>query len=575
MSDILFRYLLMARQRDHSSYRRFFARNDQLLGAGVEQLVESAASRVSVRSQHERHRIEDVEVPASEHHSVRFYDAAEPEPPETGQFEERHQVFPLRRTLVVDTCSSCLGKAKTPCGRCHGQKQLDCRRCRGSGRSQSVASLGRSGFGAGRCDACGGSGRRRCPICVGSGIQVCVRCKGEGETAKWKAENYWWSIEDRSASQHPLEDPRLVEAFESWFETGVDQVESLAPEVAAEHLGFESPDSQAVVARAAADLSRLEEEARESADRYLFHRTECLLSPAGYTVVREAGRAHYFHLVGRGEKARNVEPRERLDPIKTFGWLGLGGTGLVGWEATVRLIELFGPKVLDAFQIAAAAPVNGLATLAATSGVFLLAGIGRMRRCPPPVLTVGLFPASGQPTPYLTCLAYLGSYCQRLVVLDRIYDVQLERLLGTMRSEGQSESLVVELGDGRRVRLVEVARPARLSDEQLGLAAEAFDAVVILEEKEASEPAEAGRERSAIALEARLRTIADHLPATGRRTSLGIGLLRVDRAVDADLEDETAQPLEAIRAAFVEALDDRSGWAGRYERLWQPIETLL
>ena len=63
MSDVLFRYLLTARRRERSTWRRLLLADDPLLEAGIEQLVETAAARVEVTSQHERVTMESVTVP--------------------------------------------------------------------------------------------------------------------------------------------------------------------------------------------------------------------------------------------------------------------------------------------------------------------------------------------------------------------------------------------------------------------------------------------------------------------------------------------------------------------------------
>ena len=101
MSDVLFRYLLTARQRERSAIRRLFLADDPLLEAGVEQLVETAAARVGVTSQHERVDTREVTVPASRRRSVRFYDVAQPNRPQAGHFEQRSEEFPLKGTLKV------------------------------------------------------------------------------------------------------------------------------------------------------------------------------------------------------------------------------------------------------------------------------------------------------------------------------------------------------------------------------------------------------------------------------------------------------------------------------------------
>ena len=121
MSDVLFRYLLTARRRDKSVFRRLVFADEPLLEAGVEQLVETAAARIEVTSQHERVTRRQDTVPASHRHRVRFFDVAQPNRPRPGRFEERFEEFPLGPTLKVYTCDGCGGSGKVRCRRCSGR----------------------------------------------------------------------------------------------------------------------------------------------------------------------------------------------------------------------------------------------------------------------------------------------------------------------------------------------------------------------------------------------------------------------------------------------------------------------
>ncbi len=553
MSDVLFRYLLMARRRERSFFRRLFIRDDRLLESGVEQLVESACARVEVKSQHERIRRQETEVPASRHQRVQFYDVPQPNRPSPGSFEKRDEEFPLRATLKVFTCSNCSGRGELRCGHCGGRGHSSCGSCGGSGKVRKDNRR----F---TCGSCGGSGSQTCSNCHGSGWETCYRCRGEGQLASWESEIYEWRIEDRDEESYPHKDRRLRRAFRKWLKIDADQLESFAPEAAAEHLGFETPEALEVAARADEERKRLEEEARQSSDRYLFHRTTHVLTPTGYTVVRSgAGTARYFWLVGRGAKAQEVRPPGKFDGRKLLGWMGVSSGGAVTWETAVRLLEALTAQILDPLQIFLGMPAEMLAGGAAASGLMVLSGARRLIHRPPPVLTVGLLPSSGEPTSWLTCLAYLGSYTERLRVLDRAYDTQLERLLGKMRPKRQSESLTVELADGRRIRLIEVGRPSHLSDEQLRFTMQALDGIMILEEVEQS-----GDE-----LEARLRAVASDKADANRITRVTI-----DRA-EVRAEDSGAIPIEAIRQEFLDASDRNVDWERSFDRLWSPIESLL
>lgn len=541
MSDVLFRYLLMARRRDRSLWRRLLFADEQLLEAGVEQLVETAAARIAVTSQHERVNRHTVTRPASRRHRVTFYDVPRPNRPVPESFERRSEEFPLGPTLQVYTCPRCRGAGEIRCRRCRGRGAVRCGYCGGRGRR-----------GGRRCVGCSGAGSKTCLRCSGRGRETCYECRGEGELASWEVEVYRWLIETRSGEEYPLQKHpgRLRRAFDRWLDVDPDRVASLEPAAAAEHLGYQTPEALEVAARADALRQRLEEEVRGLPDRYLFHRSDRSLAPVGYTIVRLAGHARSYWLVGRGERALEVSPWPRLDGRKWLGWLGLPFGGTMAYEGVVQTYDL----ALAGLQLLSTVSAPWLAGGAGLGWLLLLAGVRRVLYRPPPVLTVGLFPAGG-PTTFLTCLAYLGSYSGRLRVLDRAYDTQLERLLGAPRPDRQSESLTVELRDGRKVRLVEVADPARLPDDQLRLVLEALDGVLVL----------ADTRRPAGELEARIRALGEIAPA--------LATVVLDPAGELSAEPPSALPLEALRRAFV-ARDD-AAWDDWFDRLWEPIGRLL
>ncbi len=551
MSDVLFRYLLTARRRERSAFRRLVLADDPLLEAGVEQLVETAAAQVEVTSQHERVGKRDVTVPESRHHSVRFYDVARPNRPREGHFERRTDEFPLRNTLKVYTCPSCSGSGRVRCGSCSGRGNVSCSGCGGSGRVQTGS--GRRGT----CGGCGGSGRQTCFSCHGSGRVTCGQCRGEGRLASWETEVYQWLIEERSGEEYPLEaeQGRVRRAFHRWLGIDPERVASLEPAAVSDHLGFETAAALEVAVRADDHRRRLEAEASSSGDRYLFHRTDRSVAPVGYTVVRLAGKARFYWLVGRGEQALEVTPRGRPDGWKCAGWLGVGSGSLMGYESVALAYEQALP-LLESLQLFGEVPSFWLGGGSAASWLLTLLGVRRVRLRKPPIPTIGLIPAAGQPTAFLTCLAYLGSYLERLRVLDRAYDLQSQRLIGKPRSGRQSESLGIELADGRKIRLVEVPNPRDLSPEKIQLMAQALDAVLILE----------APEQKASDLKARIAA------ATG--PSPRIGTLLVDGGADLGTA-ETALPLEAVRRAFVEDIAGGVDWQDLFNRMWRPLEELL
>ncbi len=547
MSDVLFRYLLTARRRDRSVLRRLVFADEPLLAAGLEQLVETAAARVEVTSQHERVGQRTVTVPASRHRRVRFYDVARPNRPREGRFERRSEAFPLRPSLRIYPCTACGGAGEITCRRCAGRGVAGCPTCGASRRRRGRRRA---------CRVCGGRGDATCRRCRGRGRVTCGSCRGEGQLASWEVEVYQWLVASRAGEETPrlTEEARVRHAFRRWLKADPDRVANFEPAAVEKHLGYRTPEALEVAARADAHRRRLEDEARSSADRYLFHRTDRSLAPVGYTLMRLAGRGHGYWLVGRGEHAREVTPRGRPDAWKCLGWLGLGSGGTLGYEGVVQAWDLALP-VLEGLTLFAEMPLALLAGGSAASWLLTLAGVRRLHRRQAPVQTVGLIVRGGRPTPFLTCLAYLGSYLGRLTVSDRAYDLQSERLLGRMRPDRQSESLSIELPDGRKVRLVEVARPDRLSDAQVRLMARALDAVMFLE---APEPKPSD-------LPQRVASAAPALP-TG---ALAIG-------AGGDLREAAGPlPLETIRRTFVEDLAADVDWPAVFERMWRPLDALL
>lgn len=551
MSDVLFRYLLTARSRDKSALRRLVFVDEPLLAAGVEQLVESAAARIEVKSQHERVERLSRTVPASRRHKVKFYDVARPNRPLEGHFERRREEFPLEKTLRVYLCTTCQGTGEVRCRTCSGQGRTRCRRCRGSGRSDS-----------GRCRRCGGDGRLRCDRCRGRCRVTCGSCRGEGQLASWESEIYRWLVENRSADEYPAvqEKPRLVRPFGEWLAIDKDRVASLQPAEVARHLGFETAESREVAKRAESTRLAIESEARLASDRYLFHRTEVSLTPVGYTVSRLQGRAQTYWLVGRGERAVEAPPRGRLDGLKCTGWLGLGSGGAMAYESLMQTYQLAAP-LFESLQLLGGIEPVLLAGGSAASWLMTLAGVRRVNRHKSSVQVIGLLPPSGRPTAFLSCLAYIGSYLGHLRVLDSAYDIQSQRLLGTMRNNHQSESLSIELPDGRKIRLVEVAQPLQLEPGQLRLMVRALDGMMILEEPQHDAPATRK-------LTARLEQVAE-APLTLRR-------LRIDRSAAARLDDvPDALPLESARCAFVHDMSGRVDWQQFFESMWRPLDELF
>ena len=552
MSDILFRYLLFARKREKSWLRRLFLAEENLLSSGVEQLTESAAARVEVTSQHERKSFDNITVPVSRHRRVTFYAVAVPERPTPGHPEERTQRFPLKPSLRIQTCSTCRGQGEVRCPKCRGRRTNRCWACGGSGRV-------RQGKRRRRCGFCGGDGRQTCATCLGSGDVTCGVCEGERQVATWVEEVYRWLLERRVHDEVPPQDPkRVLRAFRTWRRIEPDLVQNLSIAVAIEHLGYQTTEALGIVQRAEERRQALETEARNSQDRYLFHLDTLHLSPVAFTVLRWRTQASIYWLVGRGERAVEVPPRGSADRTKLLGWLGFGSGATLTWDTVVEQYALELPQLVEGLlgplEASPTATVGG----AISGWVLGLLGFRPMTQRPRPVLTVAVLPAEGRATPWLTCLAYLGCYTQRLKVLDRNYDVRLQRLLGDLGPDRLSRSLTLELNDGRHVRLVETPTFVSFSEQQLRLMADAVDGVLVLETAEAREP------------DGLAELLATAEPPTSRV------LATIDRSADTPLGlPGTSVPVEAIRRAFVHDLSSSIDWSALFDQFWQPLHALL
>lgn len=547
VTDVLFNFLIMARRRDRSRLRRLFFRSEQLLEAGVEQLVETACARVEVRSQHEDLTFPSVEAPASRRHSVHFWAEAEPIRPSYPGFEERVQRFPLSESVAVFTCPGCSGSGEVDHGTCGGSGQVRCGTCGGDGR------VSRSDGGTRSCGSCGGDGRKRCSGCSGSGRVRHTRCAGEGQLASWTEETYTWTVQERAQDVWPLSEPprRLRKAFSRWIAREPELLELFDLSHAEAHLGYATDEVAGVTAAAAAQRERLEREAR-NASIYLFHQTWRRLSPTGYTVVRLGGRASYYFLVGRGPRPEDARPAGRLDPWKLGSWTALAAGGLAALHGVV---EAAGGVLLPFLE---GMPGVGIAGIVACAGIAATPGLLRVFRRTRPVRTVALLSSIDEPTPFLTCAAAVGSYTGCLEVVDRTYDEHFAELLGEGRAGRQSGNLTMRTEDGTTVRVVEVARPEELTDAQRDLLLASVDGLVFLETP--SEPAD----------DLRLRF-------TSPERDVPSATLTIDPSARAALPSAAEGPVQlaAVRERFVEACDADADWGAVAGALWSPFDRVL
>lgn len=525
MADVLLRYLQTARRLDASLVRRLFLQDQDLLAAGVEQLVEAAAARVDVRSQHEVVSERDEEHPASHRRSVRFFDEPRPRPPRPLNFEDRVEEFPIAGTLREFGCPRCGASGKLRCSTCSGSGNVRCGSCSGSGSRDGK-----------RCGSCSGRGVRTCSTCDGDGRVRCPRCSGEGELAAWQTVVHTYTVQDRRRESFPLPDPpaALVRALATWLGGHAEGVESFDGADAERHLGYRTETVDAVCGHAERSCEALEAEAQSGArGRCLFLQSSRYLAPLGYSVLRQDERASWYWLLGRGAAAIEVLPWRRPDPVKLLGWLGTAGFLIVAGILVNAMLEGATIPGGDWWTYG----IGAIASVAAAA-----IGLPRAFARPRLVRTVVVVSDSELVSPFLPCVAALGSYVGAFHVRDSAWVAHLDALQGGVRSERQSDSITVQLLDGRRVRIVQVAQ--RGDGKAFSVAASGVDGVVYL----------GGRtEDGANALEAAAGAPA---PASAR--------LELTEAELAELQRE-----------WVAGMQDDNEIRARFRRLWKPVADVL
>lgn len=544
MSDILFRYLLMAQRREGSRARHLLFAREGLLTAGVEQLVESAVSRVDVRSQHEGMSHRQVETPASRRHHQTFHIKAQPARPTAPHFSENTQSFPLQNTLRVFSCGTCAGSGKVRCQRCSGDGEVRCGSCGGDGTRGSGADKK-------RCSSCGGSGCKRCSRCSGSGQVSCDRCSGEGRLASWTIEVYEYTIQDQRSDGYPIEEPswRLKRATGRWLAGERATVPAFSTSVVEASLGYTNPSVARVARQAEATRLAHERHAHTSPGTCLFLHTDRYIEPLGYTVLRLGRSPRWYWLVGRGVQAEEVAPIQAPSPLRlAVGLLLLGGLGLTGLLA--HAAWLYGFAWFPASWLLFVALFGCIAaSLALGWALSKLSGQDN------PVRTVVIARQSGQPSAFLPVVASMGSHVGALHVTDRNYTVMMDALLGKARDDRQSSSLFVHTCDGLRVRFVELAGGGgSLSDDQCAAVMHAVDAVVFLGDKD----------DGLAALKQRMEAVD-----RPRARFVDIAVREGDSWRDGEL------PLSFMQDAFITAQWDNARWHIAFRDLWSQLAPAL
>ena len=509
MSDLLLQYLLLVRGRERSLKQRLFFTDEELLAGGVEQIRETVAIRLRVTSQHARIRHETRTRAPSRGPSQKYFEASTFDPPAPGQFEERQGWRPLPETLETLECERCAGHGELPCSRCRGR------------------------------------GRRFCKQCRGRGATDCKACRGEKNMVRWELEIHEWFFDHHQEDLLPSQGiPELDEAAERCFEKDINIVPDLEPETVRERLGFLPSEAEEMLKAARSRCAQLVATALDSESSYLFHETEIRLVPVTHAVQRWGTEARPCWLIGRGQETRLILPEAQPDTVKGLGWAGLAGSGVLA------------PEILSTLANAA---VPEWWLLLGLAGTGLLAGLGshRVARMAHPVKTVALIPAFGRATSWLTLVAHLGSYSERLMVLDRDYAERLKRLRGKASDRRSSRSLSLQLTDGRRLRLLEIPRLAHQDAASVDRLLERVDGLVFLEEFEGQ--AATQRQELATRIQNPPPTTSFCIDLSGRSPLEGL---------------DTPFPLEALRQAFVTDFHSELDWPSLFDRLFAPVESL-
>lgn len=326
----------------------------------------------------------------------------------------------------------------------------------------------------------------------------------------------------------------MARALATWL-TGRDEgVASFSVADAEGHLGYRTDAVDAVCERGERSCEVLEAEAQAGTrNRCLFLQTSRYLVPVGYSVLRQDERASWYWLLGRGAEAIEVLPWRRPDPVKVLGW--------VGAAAFVVVAALVAEALLSGATIPSDAWLS-YGVSGVTGAVAAAVGLPRAFARPQLVRTVVVLSDSQITAAFLPCVAALGSYLGAFHVRDSAWVAHLDALQGGARSARQSDSVTLQLPDGRRVRIVHLAREGGGGAASAAVAG--VDGVVLLG------PASSG-EAGAL-----MTPSAPGTPASARLVLTDDELAGLQREWVAGMQDDTE-----IRA--------------RFRRLWKPVADVL
>jgi hypothetical protein len=545
MSDVLFRFLRMARERDLGRVGRLFMTDERLLAAGLVREVETAAVRIQVCAQYEQVTFEEMRTPASEQHRITFYNVPEPHRPAPGTLAERVERFPIRSSLRTAKCPGCEGSGRRVCPSCSGHRQIVCESCRG--------------FGGVSCRECFGHPLMSCKRCDPDGKIRHGACGGEGEMATWKEAIYRYHVTTTSETIFPEDaSPAVRKSAETWTELhGIKPVDHSRPAIVAQ-LGYSTPELSEVVATAAGRAARWrsaieqEESPQARPDRSgpcLHTVTSARVTPmaACRTRLPLSGRTVDFWLIGRGDAAVESPPPPTWDPIKVFSLPALLLVALVArrlatHQSLSRLTHEFPHAMALTTAILGLGALAGALLLGAAARRIVLAGRGGVR-------VIAVVPCAGAPTTFLTCLAAVGSLIRKIEVCDHTYRSDVRLLMGDSGAAQTSRTVALRTRSGEIVRLVEV-QPGTMSRAEWARVAATADGILYLEDPE----------HRAAQAQGALRDAAEAVPP---EAFVQLASARQPAAGGLDLE--------AIRRAFVRETNTPVEWPAIFQRLWAPI----
>ena len=516
VSDLLLRYLLTARKRDRSPWRRMLFGPETFLSAGLQDLFNGAAARVEVHSQHEMRHSVKREAPASHRHRIEFVVESRPARPLAPHFRDDRQVFALRPTLRTGACGDCSSTGTVCCRVCGAQNPADCRRCAQTGR------------------------------------EACTRCDGEGQLAHWTDDVFTYTIESEAKTIAPVDPPVAA------VETAVDQwlahhpstlIARFARPQAEAHLGYHSAAVSMVCQRAREHEIELLQALPERPGRCLFHRVNRHLEPVRNALFRVGDSPLRFWVVGRGDDAIEVFPPQRLSMLR----LVLGAVLVATVTALPALTTPLGvqpPAVVDAFSTPLGCILWGVLL------ALLVAVYAAVVRRSASARAIVVLRDTPEPTPWLPCLAAVGSHVSAVQVADHTHQALMDAMVSISGRAGSAHSITLQHNAGPNIRLLERDGTKPLPPGLCRRLVREVDGIVCLAKANAL-----GRTPSPV-----LPLFEDLAQHPDRRVSMHHAAW-----VQEPTSASPALALGSIQTAYVAGIADRAHWRAVFHALWSPI----